>query len=123
MAAPAALLAAKAALAALSDERGRKVIGGIVIAILSPVILMIVVIVSMANATADHNNAALKLSFEGGVIWRRCKSSPPAGRSRRMERECCARPSYCDIVEANEKRDTGHPKKKGTCAYVNAAFF
>ena len=68
MAAPAALIAAKAALAALSDERGRKVIGGIVIAILSPVILMIVVIVSMANATADHNNAALKLSFEGGVI-------------------------------------------------------
>lgn len=68
MAAPAALLAAKAAIAALSDERGRKVIGGIVIAILSPLILIIVVIASLLSATADHNNAALRLSFEGGII-------------------------------------------------------
>lgn len=68
MAAPAVLLAAKAAVAALADERGRKVIGGIVIAILSPLILIIVVIVSMLAATANHNNAALQLSFESGVI-------------------------------------------------------
>lgn len=65
MAAPAALIAAKAALAALADEKGRKAVGGIVIAILSPVILIIVVIVSMLSATAEHNNAALRLSFEG----------------------------------------------------------
>lgn len=68
MPAHAALAALKAAAAALSDEKGRKVIVGIVIAILSPLILIIVVIVSMLSATADHNNAALKLSFEGGSL-------------------------------------------------------
>ncbi len=68
MAIPAAVIAAKAAVAALSDERGRKVIGGIVIALLSPLILIIVVIVAMVSGTANHNNAALQLSFEGGVI-------------------------------------------------------
>ncbi len=68
MAIPAAVIAAKAAVAALSDERGRKVIGGIVIALLSPLILIIVVIVSMVSGTANHNNAALQLSFEGGIV-------------------------------------------------------
>jgi hypothetical protein len=67
MAIPVAAVAAKAA-AVLSDERGRKVIVGIVIAVLSPLILIIAVIASMLSGTANHNNAALRLSFEGGVI-------------------------------------------------------
>ena len=81
MAVPAAALAVKAAIAALSDEKGRKVIGGIVIAILSPLILIIVVIVSMLSATADHNNAALQLSFEGGAI----SSQVPADYRQHIE--------------------------------------
>ena len=81
MAVPAAALAVKAAIAALSDEKGRKVIGGIVVAILSPLILIIVVIVSMLSATANHNNAALQLSFEGGVI----SSQVPADYRQHIE--------------------------------------
>ena len=68
MAVPAALAAVKAAAAALADERGRKAIGGVIIAIISPVLLIIVVVVGMLSATADHNNAAIKLCFEGGMI-------------------------------------------------------
>ena len=81
MPAPAAVIAAKAALAALSDERGRKAIGWIIAAICSPVILIIVVIVSMLSATANHNNAALRLSFEGGVV----SSGVPANYRQHIE--------------------------------------
>jgi hypothetical protein len=77
----AAALAAKATAAVLSDERGRKVIGGIVIAILSPLILIIVVMVSMLSGTANHNNAALQLSFESGII----SSQVPADYRQHIE--------------------------------------
>ena len=93
MPAPAALIAAKAALSVLSDERGRKVIGAILIAIFSPVILIIVFIVSMLSAVADHNNAALRLSFEGGVI----SSRTPANYHRHIEN---MRRSFANIDNA-----------------------
>lgn len=43
-------------------------IGTIVTAVLLPIILVIVVICSLLNATANHNNAAVDLCFNGGPI-------------------------------------------------------
>ena len=67
MAVPVAAIA-KAAAVILSDERARKAVGWTVAAVLSPVILIIVVICALCSGTADHNSAAVELSFHGGVI-------------------------------------------------------
>ncbi|MDD3062754.1 MAG: M23 family metallopeptidase [Massilibacteroides sp.] len=69
MADPATIgLAVKAAATALSDERLRKTIGWIIAAILSPLIIIIVLICGLLSGTADHNNTAIDLCFNGGAI-------------------------------------------------------
>lgn len=67
MAVPIAAIA-KAAAAVLTNEKTRKAVGWIIAAILSPVILIIVLICSLASGTADHNAAAVDLTFHGGSI-------------------------------------------------------
>ena len=56
---------AKIAAAALSDERVRKGIGWMLVAILAPLILLIAVICSFASGGADHNNATVEACFYG----------------------------------------------------------
>ncbi|WP_312640258.1 M23 family metallopeptidase [Hydrogenoanaerobacterium sp.] len=68
MAVSAAVAAAKVAATVLSSDKLRKTAGWIIAAILSPVILILVLICSMLSGTADHNNTAVGLCFEGGVI-------------------------------------------------------
>ena len=69
MADPATIaLAVKAAVAAATDKRTWKAVGVLIAAILTPFILIIVMIVSMLSATADHNNTAIDLTFYGGSI-------------------------------------------------------
>ena len=51
----------------LSNEKTRKGLGWIVVAILSPIILIAVVLCSMGTGTADHNNHAVKASFYGAT--------------------------------------------------------
>ena len=58
---------AKAAAMLLSNEKTRKSLGWIVVAILSPIILIAVVLCSMGTGTADHNNHAVKASFYGAT--------------------------------------------------------
>ena len=58
---------AKAAAMLLSNEKARKGLGWIVVAILSPLILIAVVLCSMGTGTADHNNHAVKASFYGAT--------------------------------------------------------
>ena len=58
---------AKAAAMLLSNEKTRKGLGWIVVAILSPLILFAVVLCSMGTGTADHNNHAVKASFYGAT--------------------------------------------------------
>ncbi|MGM9706827.1 MAG: hypothetical protein ACI3YM_04345, partial [Prevotella sp.] len=58
---------AKAAAMLLSNEKTRKGLGWIVVAILSPTILIAVVLCSMGTGTADHNNHAVKASFYGAT--------------------------------------------------------
>ena len=58
---------AKAAAMLLSNEKTRKGLGWIVVAILSPLILIAVVLCSMGTGTADHHNHAVKASFYGAT--------------------------------------------------------
>lgn len=68
MAAPAAVLAAKAVLAAASDKRVRTAVATVVAAVLTPFILIIVMILCALSGTAGHNNAAVDLAFNGGYL-------------------------------------------------------
>ena len=61
----AGVVAAKVGAALLSDDRGRKAVGWIVAAALSPLILIIAVLCSLGSGGAEHNNAAVKACFYG----------------------------------------------------------
>lgn len=74
MAAPAAVLVAKAVLAGGTDKRGRTAIASVIAAILTPFILIVLVIMNALAGTASHNNAAVDLVFHGGYL----SSSLPA---------------------------------------------
>ena len=67
MAVPVAALA-KIAAAALSDEDTRKRLGWIVAAICSPLILTLALICALISGSAEHNNSAVLLCFNGGTI-------------------------------------------------------
>ena len=59
---------AMTAVAALTDERTRKNVGWIAAAILAPIILIAPLLLSLLSGTTQHNNAAVDLVFNGGVI-------------------------------------------------------
>ena len=61
-------LAAKAAALVLGDERGQRLVGWIIAAALSPLILIVAIICCLGSATADHNMTAIQLCFNGGAI-------------------------------------------------------
>ena len=58
----------KAAVVLLTDKRTWKAIGVVIAAILTPFILLVVIICSMLSGTANHNNAAVELTFYGGSL-------------------------------------------------------
>ena len=60
--------AVKAALAALTDEQARKTVGWIAAAVLAPIILIAALLLSLLSGTTQHNNAAVDLVFNGGVV-------------------------------------------------------
>ena len=68
MAAPAALLAVKAAVAVAADKRGRNVLASIVAAVLVPFVLVIIMLLSIMDGTSSHNVSAVDLVFRDGVI-------------------------------------------------------
>ena len=65
MSAGAAAAAAKAAAALLRDERGRKALGWIMVAVFSPIILVIALLCALGAGSAEHNNAAVDACFYG----------------------------------------------------------
>jgi hypothetical protein len=81
LAAPAIALAVKAAIAAATDKRTWKAAGILIAAILTPVILAIVLILSLLSGTSQHNNAAVDLCFNGGAF----SSSAPAEYTAHIE--------------------------------------
>lgn len=56
---------AKAAATVLSNEKLRKGVGWVLVAVLSPLILVIAVICSLATGGADHNSQAVAATFYG----------------------------------------------------------
>ena len=69
MADPATIaLAVKTAIAAASDKRTWKAVGVLIAAVLTPFILIIVMIMSLLSGTAQHNDSAEDLVFNGGFI-------------------------------------------------------
>lgn len=64
----AAAAAVKAAIAALSDENTRKKIGWVLVAILSPVILLIAFLCSLGSGASSHNLSVVELCFYGGTV-------------------------------------------------------
>ena len=69
MALPAVLLA-KLAAAAVSNEGMRRKAGWIVAAILSPLVVTLALLCSLLSGGAEHNRSAVLLSFRGGDIPR-----------------------------------------------------
>ena len=63
-----AALIAKAAATVLSDENTRKTVGWIIVAVLSPIILLIAFLCALASGTATHNVSAAELCFYGGEL-------------------------------------------------------
>lgn len=68
MAAPAAILAVKAAIAVATDKRGRTVIASVVAAVLLPFILVIVMLLSIMDGASSHNVSAVDQVFREGAI-------------------------------------------------------
>ena len=63
-----AVAAIKAAILALTDERTRKKIGWVLVAILSPIIVIVALICSIFSATSQQNVSTVELCFRGGTI-------------------------------------------------------
>lgn len=63
-----AALIAKAAATVLSDENTRKTVGWIIVAVLSPIILLIAFLCALASGSATHNISAAELCFYGGKL-------------------------------------------------------
>jgi hypothetical protein len=59
---------AKAALLILRSERGRRAVGWVIAAALSPVLLLVAVICALASGAAASNASAVDLCFHGGAI-------------------------------------------------------
>ncbi len=59
---------AKAAAVVLTNEKTRKALGWTIVAILSPLILIVVIILGLLSGTTQHNNAAVDLTFNGGAF-------------------------------------------------------
>ena len=68
MAAPAAVVAVKAALVVATDKRARTVVLSVLAALLVPFILIIVVLLCALSGTANHNTSAVNLTFHGGYL-------------------------------------------------------
>ena len=64
----AAAAAVKAAAALLNSEKGRKAVGWVLVAVFSPIILLIAFFCSLGSGAASHNLSVVELCFYGGAI-------------------------------------------------------
>ena len=66
MAAPALVL--KAAASILANEKSRKAVGWVLIAVLSPIILLLAFFCTSFSGGAEHNRTVVDLCFHGGAV-------------------------------------------------------
>ena len=59
---------AKAAATLLTNEKARKGVGWVLVAILSPIIVLVALLCSLGSGAADHNISAAQLCFQTGPI-------------------------------------------------------
>ena len=59
---------AKAAASILTSEKSRKAVGWVLVAVLSPIILLLVFFCALLSGGAEHNRTAADLCFHGGAI-------------------------------------------------------
>lgn len=59
---------AKAAAVVITDERARRAAGWLIVAILSPLIVVLALLCSLASGAAEHNTSAAELSFQEGTL-------------------------------------------------------
>lgn len=120
MAAPAAVLAVKAALVAATDKRTWTAIATVVAAILTPFILIVVVLMSALSGTSGHNNAAVDLAFHGGYL----SSKLPADYRMYIEK---MRESFVDLdtalTEINGMAEAGEVDAYQVKAIFYSLFF
>ena len=64
----AAAVVAKAASVILGDERGRRAVGWILVAVFSPLILLIAILCGLGAGSAAHNHSAVDACFFGTVL-------------------------------------------------------
>ena len=109
-------VAVKAALAALTDERSRKNVGWIAAAILAPIILIAPLLLSLLSGTTQHNNAAVDLVFNGGVVPS-SMSAEYAAQVRVMQ--TCLEELDSAVAEVNDQMESGSLDGN----WVKAVFF
>ena len=109
-------VAVKAALTALTDERTRKNVGWIAAAILAPIILIAPLLLSLLSGTTQHNNAAVDLVFNGGVVPS-SMSAEYAAQVRVMQ--TCLEELDSAVAEVNDQMESGSLDGN----WVKAVFF
>ena len=106
----------KAAALILGEERGRKAVGWVLTAILSPLILLIVIVCSIGSGSAGHNNAAADACFYGTAL----PASVPAEYQTHIAHMRTAFTRLdAAVTEANSSAEDGGLD----ATYVKAAFF
>ena len=108
--------AVKAALAALTDEQARKTVGWIAAAVLAPIILIAALLLSLLSGTTQHNNAAVDLVFNGGVVPS-SMSAEYAAQVRVMQ--TCLEELDSAVAEVNDQMESGSLDGN----WVKAVFF
>ena len=68
MAAPAVMIAVKAAALAVTDKRTRTAVASVITALLLPFILVIIMILGLLDGTSSHNVSVIDSAFHGGTV-------------------------------------------------------
>ena len=100
----AAAALAKAGAMLLTNEDARKRVGWVLVAALSPVILLLVFIFSLASGTAAHNVSAVQLCFQRGAL--------PDARLRAGERDVLRRRHERHLHAASGGRRRGDGERR-----------
>lgn len=95
----------KAAAALLINEKGRKGVGFLLVAIFAPVILIAAILCSAASGGADHNNLAVEASFYGASFT---ESIPAEFRTHIADIQTAFSLLDSAVAEANAKMEDGN---------------
>lgn len=95
---------AKLAAASLSNENVRKGIGWLLVAAMSPLILIVSVLCAMAGGSAEHNNTAVKACFYGAAYT---EAVPAEYKTHIAEMQTAFSLLDSAVTAANSQADAG----------------